>query len=159
VNSKSLFCLLGILALAGAQLRADSDIVPESSTDSDKPDLMKDARGKYRQYVYSVVGSYWYPNMVRYSGILPAAIVRIRFTVHSDGNVSDFSVIEGKDQKEFVQICLNSVKNPSPFKPFDPALLQEVGKKYVEDYTFGVSLSEVNHGTETRSYMYFSPRS
>jgi outer membrane biosynthesis protein TonB len=60
----------------------------------------------------------------------------VQFTVHSDGNVTDVSVIEGGNLKLLSKISMDALTSPAPFKPFDEALLKQVGSKYTDDFSF-----------------------
>jgi hypothetical protein len=143
---KSLICLVGVLAVAAFPLRADSDIIgpfpspnmPRGPFVSEGSKYSDDPLGNYKWYVYEVVQSYWHPAINERFGLIEQGKVRLRFTVHSDGSLSDVTLLEGKDQKEFAKICTDSLTSPEPFKPFDSALIKQVGEKYTDDFTFTV---------------------
>jgi outer membrane biosynthesis protein TonB len=122
------------MALAGLPLRADSDFFIGESPGAKLPPT--DALGKYKQYVYDVVGSYWYPSVNQHYGIIETGKVRIRYTVHSDGSLTDVTVVEGKNLPLLEKISKQALEAPAPFKPFDAVLLKQVGEKYSDDFTF-----------------------
>jgi TonB family protein len=126
-----LFCLAGSLAFAGLFLPADDVIIGGGVTTIP----VHEARN-YQQYVYLVVGSYWYPALDHVFGSLKTGKVRIRFTITSDGNLESAEVFEGKEFKELAELSLAAVKAPAPFRPFPPEFAKKVGKKYTDEYTF-----------------------
>jgi outer membrane biosynthesis protein TonB len=102
------------------------------------PAAMATELGKYKQYVYSVVGSYWYPEIDKHFGLLGVGQVHIQFTIHSDGTLTDVAVLEGDDRDQLKTISKNALVAPAPFKPFSPAMIKEVGDSYTDDFTFSV---------------------
>jgi len=129
--------LAGTAALTGLQLQADSGTalwpnVPQYSNDAP---LRETPLTEYKAYVRQIVGSYWCPSVERLSGALPAGRIHLRFTVHSDGTITDVDVLEGKENR-LVSLALSSVKSPAPFKPFDESLVDQVGKSYNDDLWF-----------------------
>ncbi len=140
MNATPLLYLLGILAFAGISRQAigDDSIGSDqnSSPQASASISAGTALGKYEQYVYMVVASYWYPAVDRVYGSLPPGKVRVRFTITAQGNLENFEVIEGKNFKKLAEISLAAIKAPAPFKPFDPEIVKQVGKKYSDEYTF-----------------------
>jgi len=102
------------------------------------PAAMATELGKYKQYVYSVVGSYWYPDINQHFGLIPVGMVHIQFTIHSDGTLSDVTILEGDNLDMLKTISQQSLVKPAPFKPFSEALIKEVGDSYTDDFTFSV---------------------
>jgi outer membrane biosynthesis protein TonB len=104
------------------------------------PAAMATELGKYKQYVYSVVGSYWYPGINKSFQILPVGMVDIQFTIHSDGTISDVVVLQGNEPnlQLLMSISKNALVAPAPFKPFSDAMIKEVGDSYTDDFTFSV---------------------
>jgi outer membrane biosynthesis protein TonB len=102
------------------------------------PAAMATELGKYKQYVYSVVGSYWYPDINQHFTIIPVGVVHIQFTIHSDGTISDVVILEGDNLSILRDISKNSLVKPAPFKPFSPAMIKEVGDSYTDDFSFSV---------------------
>jgi hypothetical protein len=135
---KPLFCLLGLLVLTSKPLEADGNAGSGFVSHPVPPAALRDPLTKYKAYMYDVVGSYWYPAVDRIYSTLPSGTVHIRFTVHSDGNISDVEVDEGKNLTGLVNICLRALKGPAPFKPFDSELIKKVGDKYDDDFTFSI---------------------
>jgi hypothetical protein len=133
---------MGVLVLAGFPLHAYDDIIvgpwltKNPATNPLTPvKAPTDALGKYKHQIYIAVGSRWHASVDQALASLPPGKVRIRFTVHSDGNLEDLKVLEG-DRVPFVDICISSIKSVAPFKRFDEALIKQVGQKYTDDFSF-----------------------
>jgi outer membrane biosynthesis protein TonB len=96
--------------------------------------------GKYKQYVYSVVGSYWYPAVNKSFQVLPVGMVHIQFTIHSDGKITDIIVLQGNEPnlQLLMSISRNALIAPAPFNPFSDAMIKQVGDSYTDDFTFSV---------------------
>ena len=129
--------LAGTAALTGLQLQADSGTalwpnVPQYSNDAP---LRETPLTEYKAYVRQIVGSYWCPSVERLSGALPAGRIHLRFTVHSDGTITDMRVLESTNQ-QLVDIAVKSVNSPAPFKPFGRDLIYQVGDHYTDDLRF-----------------------
>jgi len=105
---------------------------------NNSPAAMQTELGKYKQYVYSVVGSHWYPDINQHFGIIGVGMVHIQFTIHSDGRITDITVLEGDNLQTLRDISHNSLLAPAPFKPFNDALIKQVGDSYTDDFTFSV---------------------
>ena len=104
------------------------------------PEAMATDLGRYKAYIYSVVGSYWYPAVDQSFQILPVGMVQIRYTIHYDGTVSDVQVLQGDTPslQQLMAISRNSIVSPAPFKPFPDALRKKIGDSYTDDFTFSV---------------------
>ena len=104
------------------------------------PAAMATELGKYKQYVYSVVGSYWYPEIDKHFGLIGVGSVHIQFTIHADGTLSDVTVLDGNESnlEQLRTISKNALVAPAPFKPFPPAMVKEVGDSYTDDFSFSV---------------------
>jgi len=105
---------------------------------NNSPAAMATELGKYKQYVYSVVGSYWYPDINQHFGTIGVGMVHIQFTIHSDGTLSDVTVLEGDNLMILRDISLTSLRHPAPFKPFNAAMIKQVGDSYTDDFTFSI---------------------
>ncbi|HEX4140731.1 MAG TPA: hypothetical protein VHY09_10320 [Candidatus Methylacidiphilales bacterium] len=104
------------------------------------PAAMQTDLGKYKQYVYEVVGSYWYPQIDQKFGTIGVGSVHIQFTIHKDGTLSDVQVLDGDNSNLLIlrDVSLNSLRSPAPFKPFSPSMIKEVGDSYTDDFSFSV---------------------
>ena len=110
-------------------------------TGDNSPAAMASELGKYKQYVYEVVGSYWYPAVDQGFGTIGVGAVHIQFTIHKDGTLSDVEVLDGDtDAGRMIlrNISLNALRSPAPFKPFSPGMIKEVGDSYTDDFSFSV---------------------
>lgn len=100
------------------------------------PAAMATDLGKYKQNIYSVVGSYWYPAVTDKFGTIGVGEVTIQYTIHSDGTLTDVKVLEGDDQMILRDISLEALRHPAPFPAFSPAMIKEVGDSYTDQFTF-----------------------
>ena len=105
--------------------------------DDNSPAAMASELGKYKQYLYSVVGSYWYPDINQHFGTIGVDTVHIKFTIHSDGTMSDVIMLEGRDEI-LKTISKHALVAPAPFKPFSESMIRQVGDSYTDDFTFSV---------------------
>jgi outer membrane biosynthesis protein TonB len=127
------------LAPAAAQLQQAASVHGALGQQGDNsPAAMATELGKYKQYIYSVVGSYWYPDINRHFGTIGVGTVHIQFTIHSDGTLSDVTVLEGDNLEMLKTISKNALVAPAPFKPFPEAMLKQVGDSYTDDFTFSI---------------------
>lgn len=104
------------------------------------PAAMASDLGKYKQYIYEVVGSYWYPPINQSFGTIGVGSVHIQFTIHKDGTLTDVRVLDGDNSSLAIlrNISLNALRSPAPFKPFSPGMIKEVGDSYTDDFSFSV---------------------
>ena len=104
------------------------------------PAAMASDLGKYKQYIYEVVGSYWYPPINQSFGTIGVGSVHIQFTIHKDGTLTDVRVLDGDSPSLTIlrNISLNALRSPAPFKPFSPGMIKEVGDSYTDDFSFSV---------------------
>jgi outer membrane biosynthesis protein TonB len=102
------------------------------------PAAMATELGKYKQYMYNVVGSYWYPDVNDHFGTIGVGMVHIQFTIHSDGTMTDVIILEGGNLEILKGISKHALVAPAPFKPFSDAMIKEVGDSYTDDFTFSV---------------------
>jgi protein TonB len=100
------------------------------------PAAMATDLGKYKQNIYSVVGSYWYPAVTEKFGTIGVGEVTIQYTIHSDGTLTDVKVLEGDDQMILRDISLEALRHPAPFPQFSAAMIKEVGDSYTDQFTF-----------------------
>lgn len=104
------------------------------------PAAMATELGKYKQYVYGVVGSYWYPAIDKQFGLIGVGVVRIQFTIHSNGQITDVTVLDGNSGNLDIlrTISHDALVKPAPYKPFSDAMIKEVGDSYTDDFSFSV---------------------
>ena len=102
------------------------------------PAAMASDLGKYKQYIYEVVGSYWYPSINQRFSTIGVGSVHIQFTISKDGTLSDVRVLDGNNLLILRDISVNALRSPAPFKPFSPGMIKEVGDSYTDDFSFSV---------------------
>jgi len=101
------------------------------------PAAMASELGKYKQYVYEVVGSYWYPEVDKKFGTIGVGTVSISYTIHSDGTLSNVVITSGQEGNHILAIISEqALTSPAPFKPFPPAMVKEVGDSYSDEFSF-----------------------
>lgn len=104
------------------------------------PAAMATELGKYKQYVYQIVGTYWYPAIDKQFGIIGVGMVHIQFTIHSDGTMTDVKVLRDTSPNVMIlqTISNDALVKPAPYKPFSDAMIKEVGDSFTDDFTFSV---------------------
>src|ERR1700677_700432 len=93
---------------------------------------------KYKCYIEDTVKPNWEKEMVQNETGLRYGDVILRFTVHSDGSISDFQVIEGDSAALLKNVSIKVLLASAPFKPFSAALIQETGDSFYDHMTFKV---------------------
>jgi outer membrane biosynthesis protein TonB len=107
--------------------------------DDNSPAAMATELGKYKQYLYTVVGSYWRPEIDQKASLIGVGVVTIRFTIHSDGTLSDVEVLDGNQLQILRDISRTALTSPAPFKPFTPGMIKELGAdNFTEEYNFEI---------------------
>jgi outer membrane biosynthesis protein TonB len=108
-------------------------------TGDTSPAAMATELGKYKQYVYSVVGTYWYPDINQHFGTIGVGTVSIRYTIHADGTLTDVSVTAGDSFIILRDISKNALMAPAPFNRFSDAMIKELGTdSYTDEFSFSV---------------------
>ena len=93
--------------------------------------------GKYKAEVYRRVGSRWYDKVDKQLQILPVGMVKIQYTIYSDGTVQT-KLLEGGNLQLLYAVSQNSITESAPFPPFTDAMIKEVGDSYTDYFTFSV---------------------
>jgi outer membrane biosynthesis protein TonB len=109
-----------------------------SGSGDNSPAAMATDLGKYKQYLYAVVGSYWYPDVKNSMSLISVGVVRIRATIHSDGRITDVTVLEGDNLEILRGISRHALVAPAPYKPFSDALIKQVGENYTDEFSFTI---------------------
>jgi outer membrane biosynthesis protein TonB len=109
------------------------------------PAAMATELGKYKQKVYRAVGSNWYPKVNNSFQVLGVGIVRVQFTIHSDGTVETKVLDAGNSSMQMLlSISINSIREAAPYDPFPPGMVKELinqggdGSSYTDDFTFSI---------------------
>lgn len=107
-------------------------------SDDNSPAAMATELGKYKQYVHAAVGSYWYPDIDQHFGTIGVGMVHIQFTIHSDGRITDITVLEGDNLEILKGISHHALIAPAPYKHFSDAMIKQVGDSYTDDFEFSI---------------------
>jgi TonB family protein len=129
------------LAPARSRQQQETDVNGAIGMSEDNsPAAMATPRGKYMQQFRNIVGSYWYPAVDSQMSLISVGTVVIRFTVHSDGTISDITVLQGNDNPNFVlkNISVSALRSPAPFPPFPPEMIKDVGTSFTDEFSFGI---------------------
>lgn len=95
------------------------------------------ALGRYKAKLYRAVGSRWYPKVDNARSLMPVGVVRVQYTVYSDGTVVT-RVMEGNNLQILVSVSVNSITEAAPFDHFSDELIKEVGTSFTDDFSFSV---------------------
>lgn len=102
--------------------------------------------GRYKAKVYRAVGSRWYDKVGQQLQVLPVGLVRVQFTIYSDGSVTTMVLDGGNSTMQtLLSISINSIREAAPFDAFTDSMRQELikeqggdGNSYTDDFTFSV---------------------
>lgn len=110
------------------------------------PKAMKTELGAYKTKFYRAVGARWYGKVNDQLQILPVGIVRVQYTIHSDGRV-EYKVLDGGNgtMELLLSISVNSILEVSPFDPFTDSMRKELaeqqggnGDSYTDEFSFSI---------------------
>ncbi len=95
--------------------------------------------GKYKAKLYRAVGSRWYTKVGAQSDLMPVGMVRVQYTVYSDGSVTT-KVLDGGNStlQILLSVSVNSIREAAPFDPFSDALIKQVGTSFTDEFNFSV---------------------
>ncbi len=96
--------------------------------------------GRYKAKLYRAIGSRWYIYVRQDSAQVSIGIVKIRFKVSSNGDITDLQVVEGGAQAALLNISRRSILDlKTEFNvPFPASMQQEIGDFYWEEVTFTI---------------------
>lgn len=96
--------------------------------------------GRYKAKLYRAIGSRWYIYVKQDSAQVSIGIVKIRFKVSSNGDISDLQVVEGASHAALLNISRRSILDlKTEFNvPFPASMQQEIGDFYWEEVTFTI---------------------
>jgi Flp pilus assembly protein TadD len=132
-----------------------TNVPGDNTSDADATEL-----GRYKAKIYLAVGSVWYAKVKKVIGILPVGEVRIQYTIHSDGTVSNIKVLEGSNNtlQLLLSISRNSIAEASPYNPFTNSLRKEItenqgnnGESFTDDFTFSIYSDDSKSGQSPAS--------
>jgi outer membrane biosynthesis protein TonB len=125
------------MAIVPANLQGMAGISGQPS-----PEAMKTALGAYKARFYAAVGSQWYsklsPSQLQLIGV---GSVCVHYTIYKDGTIRTWVVSsEASNSSSPILLPLSesSIRAVSPFIPFPPAMVKQVGDSYSDDFTFSV---------------------
>jgi hypothetical protein len=117
-----------------------------ASGNSDAPDMRNTSSpsdtatelGRYKAKVYRVVGARWYPKVNKQLQLLSVGMVKIQYTIYSDGTVQ-LKVLAGAGLPLLLALCENAIIESAPFDPFTDSMRKQVGDSFTDEFTFTVS--------------------
>jgi len=134
-------CLI-VMALVGFSafgnqfsIPATGHIAPPTSASTTPNDELT----KYQCYTRKILWITWDREIMQNQTSLWFGEVKIRCTIHSDGSVSDASVVVGESTGLLKVVSMHSLLATAPFKRFNEALLNEVGHSYTDDFIFTIA--------------------
>jgi hypothetical protein len=101
------------------------------------PDSTATELGRYKAKVYLLVGNRWYGKVDKQLQLLGVGMVKIQYTIYSDGTVQT-KLLEGGNLQLLYAISQNSITEAAPFDPFSDALRKQVGDSFTDYFTFSV---------------------
>ena len=93
----------------------------------------------YKKHIQTVLAYYWSSEVKKHASDLEAGTVKLRFIIHADGSISDIAVVEGNSFEVLKRVGQSVLLAGTPYRPFTPELLAEVGDNYTDTKTFTVS--------------------
>lgn len=102
------------------------------------PEIPNGALSKYKCSLRDTLAPIWRSEMEKNKTSLRWSLVQIRFRVNADGSISDPMVVVGESAGLNKTVSMKVLLSAAPFKPFNPDLIQEVGKSYIDQIDFTV---------------------
>lgn len=95
--------------------------------------------GEYKHQLYAAIGSHWYLLVGQNQSLLEIGIVRVKFTVHADGRISNVRVVNGGNHAKLSAISRQSVNAVNGQLPEFPENLKvQLGTSFEEEITFRI---------------------
>jgi hypothetical protein len=85
--------------------------------------------GEYEQQFYAAVQTGWYQEIEFFQPIDTATQVRVQFTLHADGRVSDVEAVQSNASEIATFICENAISKRSPFRPWTREMVRVFGQE------------------------------
>jgi outer membrane biosynthesis protein TonB len=105
---------------------------------ANSPAAMATPLGKYQMEFYQIVKSYWDPDVEKSVSLLPVGQVVFRYTVHSDGTITDVTLVQGDNLQLLRTISRHALVAPAPYKPFSDEMKKQVGDSYTDEMSFSI---------------------
>lgn len=93
----------------------------------------------YKKHIRAVLDYYWAYEVKKHASDLEAGTVKLTYVIHSDGSISDITVVEGNNLKVLKQVGEEVLVAGTPYRPFTPEVMAEVGDKYTDTKTFTIT--------------------
>jgi outer membrane biosynthesis protein TonB len=95
--------------------------------------------GRYKAKLYRAIGSRWYLYVRQDSAQVSIGIVKIRFKVSANGEISDLQAVEGSTHHALQAISRRSILElRGQLDPFPPSMQEQIGDFYWEEVTFTI---------------------
>ena len=85
--------------------------------------------GEYEQQFYAAIQTGWYQEIEFFQPIDTATRVQVRFTIHSDGRVTDVEAVQTTASEIATFICETALTKRSPFRPWTKEMVQVFGQQ------------------------------
>ena len=92
----------------------------------------------YKAKIFRAVGSRWYAQIDKVRDSIQVGKVHIQYTIHADGTVQAKWLDDRATRGVLDTISMNSLLDAAPFDAFSPALKQQVGEQFTDDFMFEV---------------------
>ena len=130
-----------ILMLIGSPLMADEDqgkILVWMCITPCKGDP-NDELVKYKCYTREALEPIWRRETTANQSSMWFGEVRIRCTIHSDGSLSNPTIVVGESCGLLKSVSMQTLLASVPFKPFSDTLIKETGSSYTDEFSFTVT--------------------
>jgi hypothetical protein len=135
-----LFLAIILAGLSFLPVRADDATATNTSSPVFKPSELF----KYKVKVWKAVNLRWNSKVDTQSQVLETGVVKIQFTISSDGEVK-VEVLAGSDLPKLVAISKEAIMEAAPFPSFTDSMRQEVGESFTDTLTFSFTASDHGH--------------
>lgn len=115
--------------LAGEKMKQEGGVPRRGDV---QLDVVGKPFGAYDQAVVLAVQNRWYTLIEQSRVAGGSGRVIINFRLYSDGKVSIVEPTESEVDAFLESLCVRAVRDPSPYEPWPPAMLREVGRNYRE---------------------------
>jgi len=92
--------------------------------------------GEYQQQFFAALQAGWYQEIEFFQPIDTATMVRVRFTIESNGSVRDVEVIDSNASEIATLICETAITKRSPFRPWTKEMVEVFGSERTLNVVF-----------------------
>ncbi|NJK91692.1 MAG: hypothetical protein HC904_07625 [Blastochloris sp.] len=126
-------------ATFSAQKRATTIDGSAAVTNNSSLGVQESDMGRYKAKLYRAIGSRWYIYVREGSSQVSVGIVKIRFKVSSNGEISDLQIAEGSSHTALIAVSRRSILElRGQLDPFPPSMQEQLGDYYWEEVTFTI---------------------